>query len=138
MVSNDSEKEKHIREEKRKRDRFSVTIIGVVIYSIVLIAVMVASYVGVKAIFRNHDQKVAALLEQQTEEISQEPESTPTPTPEPEEETDEDITIDHGMSPDELIDPETGIAMSMMKTGTHCPISSKLTSLRPWSIRIPT
>ena len=109
MIHKDSETEKHIREEKRKRDRFSVTIIGVVIYSIVLIAVMVASYVGVKAIFRSHDQKVAALLEQQSEEITQEPEGTPTPTPEPKDEPDEDKEIDHDMSSDELIDPETGI-----------------------------
>ena len=30
------------------------------------------------------------------------------------------------------------IARSMMNIGTHCEISSKSTSLKPWSIRIPT
>ncbi|MCR5673787.1 MAG: hypothetical protein K6F87_08760 [Lachnospiraceae bacterium] len=109
MIHKDSEKEKFLREEKRKRDRFSVTIIGVVIYSVVLIAVMVGSYVGVKAIFRSHDGKVAALLEQQSEEVAQEAENTPAPTPVPEDEPDVDKDIDHEMSADEIIDPETGI-----------------------------
>ena len=58
-----SDKEKQYRKEKKNRDRITVTIIGVVIYSMVLVGVLTGSYVGVKAIFRNHDNKVAQAKE---------------------------------------------------------------------------
>ncbi len=106
MDENDN-KERRIRKEKKNRDRFSVTIIGVVIYSVVLIAVMVGSYVGVKAIFRNYDRKMAEAAAQQPEEVAEVPEAEPTPEPEPEPVEDQDI--DHEISPEELTDSETGI-----------------------------
>ena len=102
-----SDKEKQYRKDKKNRDRFTVTIIGVLVYSAALIAVMVGSYVGVKAIFRNHDKKLAEINAEQTEEVAEESEVTATPTPEPEIEDDE-IT-DHEMSPEELTDSETGV-----------------------------
>ena len=98
--------ERQHRKDKKSRDRFSVTIIGVVIYSVVLIAVMVASYVGVKAIFRNYDRKTAIVADEETDTAQSGPEAEP--TPEPEEEIKEDPKIDHEISPDELSDPETG------------------------------
>ncbi|MBQ8665382.1 MAG: hypothetical protein IJ526_00615, partial [Lachnospiraceae bacterium] len=102
-----SDKEKQYRKDKKNKDRFTVTIIGVLVYSAALIAVMVGSYIGVKAIFRNHDKKLAEINAEQTEEVAEESEVTATPTPEPEIEDDE-IT-DHEMSPEELTDSETGV-----------------------------
>lgn len=50
--------------DKKNKDRFSVTLIGVVIYSIVLIGVMGGTYVGVKAIFRKQEvNQVASAIE---------------------------------------------------------------------------
>ncbi|MBQ8667613.1 MAG: hypothetical protein IJ526_12220, partial [Lachnospiraceae bacterium] len=89
------------------KDRFTVTIIGVLVYSAALIAVMVGSYIGVKAIFRNHDKKLAEINAEQTEEVAEEAEVTATPTPEPE--IEEDEITDHEMSPEELTDSETGV-----------------------------
>ena len=106
-----SDKEKQYRKEKKNRDRITVTIIGVVIYSIVLVGVLTGSYVGVKAIFRNHDNKVAQAKEQQTDEVTEEVESKPTPTPEPKPEAEEEDTseTDHEIPPEELIDPDSGV-----------------------------
>lgn len=102
-----SDKEKQYRREKKNKDRITVTIIGVLVYSAALIAVMVGSYIGVKAIFRNHDKKVADTNEQQAEEVSEGVEVTATPTPEPE--IEEDEITGHEMSPEELTDSETGV-----------------------------
>ena len=104
--------EKEKRTDRKNKDRFSVTLIGVVIYSVVLIGVMVASYMGVKAILINHD-RMMDITEEMPEEIAENvPEEsetpTPTPTPVPESEPVEE-EIDHEVSPDELMDPETGI-----------------------------
>ena len=90
--------EKH-NTEKKKRDRLTVTIIGVIIYSVVLIAVMVGSYIAVKAIFRNYDRKNAIVAEEPAE--TSEPETTPVPE-EPEEEPEEDPVLDHDMDPKEI------------------------------------
>ncbi len=98
--------EKQHRKEKKNKDRFSVTIIGVVIYSVVLIAVMVASYVGVKAVLKSYDRKMA-IVPDESAQTTEQTQSEPTPTPEPVEEK-EDPDINHEMSADELIDPETG------------------------------
>lgn len=102
-----SDKEKQFRREKKNKDRITVTIIGVLVYSAALIAVMVGSYIGVKAIFRNHDKKVADTNEQQAEEVSEGVEVTAIPTPEPE--IEEDEITGHEMSPEELTDSETGV-----------------------------
>jgi hypothetical protein len=105
-----SEKEKEYRKDKKNKDRVTVTIIGVVVYSAALIAVMVGSYIGVKAIFRNHDKQVAQAEVQQLEKIKEEvvsPETTATPTPEPD--SYEEENPDHEVSPEELTDPDTGV-----------------------------
>ena len=44
---------------KRKKDQFSVTIIGVVIYSVILIFVMAGTYLGIKTAFKHHEEKLA-------------------------------------------------------------------------------
>ncbi len=90
--------DKHNKEKKRK-DRLTVTIIGVVIYSVVLIAVMVGSYIAVKAIFRNYDRKNAIVAEEPQE--PGEPETTPVPE-EPEEEPEENPVLEHDMDPKDI------------------------------------
>lgn len=101
-----TDKEKHNNDHKK----FSVTIIGIVIYSIVLIAVMVGSYIGVKVIFKRYDSKVAQAHAQPEETEAVEEESEPTPTPEPEEEPEpEEVDLDHDVDADDLTDPETGV-----------------------------
>ncbi len=100
-------KERQARKEKKNRDRLSVTIIGVVIYSVALIAVMVASYISVKALFRNYDEKMAAQISEQPETELEE-EAEPEPSPEPEEEIEDEI-IDHEMAAEEIADTETGV-----------------------------
>ena len=100
-------RERRKRKEKKNRDRFSVTIIGVMIYSVALIAVMVASYISVKAIFRNYDNRMAAIeqSEPEKEEVAEKaPEPTPSPEPEP-----EDEIIDHELAAEEIADSETGV-----------------------------
>ena len=96
---NKQKNEKLLRQDKKKRDRFSVTIIGVVIYSVCLIGVMVASYIGVKAVLKNYDNRIAAEAEETA--VKEDPatnEETPAPTPEAEEE----VARDHTMSEDDL------------------------------------
>ncbi len=101
-----TDKEKHNNDHKK----FSVTIIGIVIYSIVLIAVMVGSYIGVKVIFKRYDSRVAQTLAQPEETEAVEEESEPTPTPEPKEEPEpEEVDLDHDIDADDLTDPETGV-----------------------------
>ncbi len=104
-MENKGSSERQFRKDKKNHDRFSVTIIGVVIYSIVLIAVMVGSYIGVKVILKNHENMVAAQAPAEEEESSPVEEVTPTPEPKAEEE----ITTDHKIPVDELTDPETGV-----------------------------
>ena len=103
-----SEKTEKPVKEKKNKDRIPVTIIGVVIYSVALIAVMVMSYVGVKAIFSNHDKKVAEASAVADKTLSDE-KPDPTPTPEAKEENVPDEDMDHEKSADELMDDETGI-----------------------------
>ena len=92
--------------DKKKKDRLTVTIIGVVIYSVVLIAVMVGSYIAVKAIFRNYDRKMAITADTQT----QESETAPTPTPEPEPEPEpEDESVSHEMAEQDIEDAREGV-----------------------------
>ncbi|MBO4890828.1 MAG: carboxypeptidase regulatory-like domain-containing protein, partial [Lachnospiraceae bacterium] len=92
--------------DKKKKDRLTVTIIGVVIYSVVLIAVMVGSYIAVKAIFRNYDRKMAITADTD----SQETEAVPTPTPEPEPETEpEEEPGSHEMDQEDIEEAMDGI-----------------------------
>ena len=110
-MSSVSNRDKETARKKKTKDRFSVTIIGVMLYSIILIAVMVGSYIGVKAIFRNHDLAVSAASAEEAEEPEEEAveEPTPEPTPEPTKAPVADEEIDHEKSLEELTDPETGI-----------------------------
>lgn len=39
---------------KRHKDEFSVTLIGMIIYGVILIAIMAGTYLGIKAVFSNH------------------------------------------------------------------------------------
>lgn len=103
-----SDKEKEYRKGKKNKDRITVTIIGVFVYSVVLVAVMVGSYIGVKAIFKNHDRKIALLEEQQAESNVEQPEEEEpeesAPAPEP-----ADDYGDHEMSREELSDIDTAV-----------------------------
>ncbi len=108
-MSNKEDAEKKIEKGKKKRDRFTVTIIGVVIYSVVLIAVMVISYAGVKAIFKRYDAKVEEAKIADAKEIVEDEDTTPIVASEPEEETKDEEITDHEVSADELMDEETGI-----------------------------
>ncbi|MCR5475321.1 MAG: prealbumin-like fold domain-containing protein [Lachnospiraceae bacterium] len=118
--------ERQIRKEKKNRDRITVTIIGMVIYSIVLITVMVVSYLAVKTVFKNYDNSMAAVAAAKEAEEVKEPEDTPapektpeptpkptpkpTPTPEPTPEPEpEEEAAGHEADPEELKDPETGV-----------------------------
>ena len=103
-------KEKFKREEKKNKDKFSITIIGVIIYSVVLIMVMLGSYVGVKVILKNYENKqsLPAAQEEPKEEATPTPSptATPTPTPEPVEET---IQDEHEVELSEIFDEEKEI-----------------------------
>lgn len=112
MIIRDREK----RKEKKNQDRFSITILGVVIYSVILIAVMVGSYIGVKSILRNYDAKVAqyeesfAAEEAAEEEVKETPTPTPVATPTPEALAEEETVQDeHEVSLDEIFDEEKEI-----------------------------
>ena len=109
-MTSKSDNENNHTKDKMHKDRFRITIVGVLIYSLALITVMVLSYTGVKAVFRNYD--VNAAKETDTEDSkSEEPEeeTAGTPTPEPKEEPEEEPIKDHVVSADKLVDPETGV-----------------------------
>ena len=109
----EDKKDKKSKKGIKGRHHFSVSIIGVIIYSVLLISVMVASYLGVKLIFKEYDSKVAAAQAMEAAEPKsvQTKEITPTPTPssKPKKESVPDQTFDHKKNPEEITDPETGI-----------------------------
>ena len=105
---------KMTRKEKKNKDTFSVSIIGVVIYSIVLMAVMGGSYMGVRALMKNQEAKdaliaseeVAEPVEEAKEEVKpDEPEEEPVKEQEPEK---EDVFTDHEAKIADIIDSDTG------------------------------
>ena len=55
--------------KKRKRDQFSVTIVGIVIYSILLIGIVAGTYLGIKTFYTNHLKKIEAAVTETEEEI---------------------------------------------------------------------
>lgn len=60
------EKRRNRAREKRQKDQMSVTIFGIIIYSIVLIGVVVLSYIGFKsAINKGKEKQLAIALEEQ-------------------------------------------------------------------------
>lgn len=106
------------RKEKKNHDRFSITIIGVIVYSIILVMVMVGSYIGVKAVLRNYNKKAEALKESVAEEAPEEEaiEPTPTPTPMPTKapekplpEEEETVQDEHEVALSEIFDGEQEI-----------------------------
>ena len=103
-----SDKEKRYRKEKKNKDRVTVTIIGLFVYSAVLVAVLVGSYIGVKAIFRNHDRKVAQQEMQEAKETEEPVEEEPETVTETAAEEEDDKDLDHEMSAEELMDQDTG------------------------------
>lgn len=54
---------------KRKRDQFSVTVFGIVIYSVILIAVVAGTYLGIKAFFKNREMIVSEAVKEAEEEM---------------------------------------------------------------------
>lgn len=54
---------------KRKRDQFSVTVFGIVIYSIILIAVVAGTYLGIKTFIKNRELVVADAVSQAEEDM---------------------------------------------------------------------
>lgn len=105
---------KMTRKEKKNKDTFSVSIIGVVIYSVILMAVMGGSYIGVRALLKNQDARdaIAAAEEvaEPTEEVVEEAE-TEEPIEEPIEEEPieaEDVYTEHEAKIADIIDQDTG------------------------------
>ncbi len=63
-MSKDSDKnEKETASKKRKRDQFVLTIVGIIIYSVLLIGVVAGTYLGVKTFYKNHMDKVAEAVQ---------------------------------------------------------------------------
>lgn len=54
---------------KRKKDQFTVTVFGIVIYSVILIAIVAGTYLGIKALFKNREMVVAEAVKQAEEEM---------------------------------------------------------------------
>lgn len=104
----DKKSDSEVRKEKKNRDRLSYTIIGVVLYSVILIAVMAGSYVGVKSLLKKHPPVVNDIVEEEQEHIA---EATPTPTPTPKPvQNDNKVqkVANHDIELAEVIDSETG------------------------------
>ena len=112
-------KERIKRREKKNRDRFSITIVGVIVYSVILIVVMVASYMGVKAILKNYDKKLAEsssneeVLDDEnadaSEEIYEEVLAEEIVADEADAEEEETIPDEHEVEISEIFDPELEI-----------------------------
>ena len=63
------EKRRNKAREKRQKDQMSVTIFGIIVYSIVLIGIVVLSYVGFKsAIIKGKERKLAIMQEEKLKE----------------------------------------------------------------------
>lgn len=58
------EKRRNKAREKRQKDQMSVTLFGIVIYSVVLICIVVLSYVGFKTAIVKHKEKEAIIQEE--------------------------------------------------------------------------
>lgn len=54
---------------KRKKDQFSVTVVGIVIYSLILIAVVSGTYLGIKAFFKSREAVVSEAVKAAEEEM---------------------------------------------------------------------
>ena len=104
--------EKDLRKDKKNKDRLSLSIFGVVLYSALLVIVMAGSYIGVKMIFKNYDNMQQAVIEEQEDQ----PEETIEEIVEEEEPAEEFVEelekepgiLDHTMDISEVVDSETG------------------------------
>lgn len=56
---------------KRKRDQFSVTVFGIVIYSVILIAIVAGTYLGIKTFIKNRENIVADAVSQAEDEMEE-------------------------------------------------------------------
>jgi len=57
------QKDKETAKNKRKRDQFSVTLVGAIVYSILLVAIVAGTYLGVKTFYKSHLEKVAEAVQ---------------------------------------------------------------------------
>lgn len=106
--SENNEREKSA--SKRKKDQFSVTIVGIVIYSIALIAIVAGTYIGVKTFLKSRQTIIDAAVAEAEKEI-EDAAATETPTDvikeesvseEPSEEVQEEVTEEE--APENLLD----------------------------------
>lgn len=65
--SENNEKERSV--SKRRKDQFSVTIVGIVIYSIALIAIVAGTYIGVKTFLGNRQAVIDEAVAKAEEEL---------------------------------------------------------------------
>ena len=93
--------------KKRKKDQFSVTIIGIIVYSVILIFVMAGTYLGIKKAFKNYEAKKA--VEAVEETVEETAEETEEPEEEPEEEVEQKETVldEHGADLSSFCDSKT-------------------------------
>ena len=102
------------RKEKKNKDRFSITIVGVLVYSILLISVMAGTYVGVKSLFK-HQQTESAITtieeEKTVEEDITETEEVPSYGDEEQGDGEDEETVynDHTATLSDIMDQDTGL-----------------------------
>lgn len=72
MMNLDEDKRK-----KREKDQLVITVIGLIVYSIVLIFIMAGSYIGVKTLIRHNEEKLAQMALEEEAIKEEEPEETP-------------------------------------------------------------
>lgn len=92
--------------KKRKKDQFSVTIVGIVIYSILLIGIVAGTYLGIKTFYRNHQKKVDEAVAKVEEEIESRIRAEAVPEEEeiPVEEEPEVVEEEPEVLPEKLLD----------------------------------
>lgn len=113
------------RRNRKQQDRFRIIIIGIIVYSIVLMVVMGGSYLGVKSMFihraeeidneilamkaKAEEERLAKEEEMLAQSVAQEEESAETPEEEEEIPEDSEIVVnEHDIDLSLLYDPATG------------------------------
>ena len=56
---------------KRKKDQFSVTVVGIVIYSLILIAIVSGTYLGIKTFIKSREAVVSEAVKAAEEEMEE-------------------------------------------------------------------
>ena len=92
--------------KKRKKDQFSVTIVGIVIYSILLIGIVAGTYLGIKTFYRNHQKKVDEAVAKVEEEIESRIRAEAVPEEEEEPVEEEPVVVEEEpeVLPEKLLD----------------------------------